>query len=108
VKPRYDVVNNLGAIDEAGIDPIAEKRKAAGVPAFREAAALVHAEHKRGWKNGKNEAQWLSSMEAYAFPAIGGFSVAIIDAPAVRDLPAQIWLQRSRKPRGGCGNAFAR
>ena len=29
---------------EAGIDPIAERRKAAGIPTFREAAAQVHAE----------------------------------------------------------------
>ncbi|MBW8785926.1 MAG: DUF4102 domain-containing protein, partial [Novosphingobium sp.] len=47
---------------EVGIDPVAERRKAAGVPTFREAAALVHAEHKRGWKNGKHQAQWLSSL----------------------------------------------
>ena len=57
---------------EAGIDPKAERRKAAGVPTFAEAAALVHAEHKRGWKNGKHQKQWLSSLKAYAFPAFGG------------------------------------
>ena len=37
---------------EVGIDPIAERRKAAGIPKFREATALVHAEHKLGWKGG--------------------------------------------------------
>jgi hypothetical protein len=49
---------------EVGIDPVAERRKAAGVPTFREAAALVHAEHTDGWKNGKHRAQWLSSSAA--------------------------------------------
>lgn len=84
---------------EEGIDPIAERRRAAGIPTFREAAALVHAEHEKGWKNGKHQAQWLSSLEAYAFPAIGEFSVAAIDAPAVRDLLAQIWLQKPETAR---------
>ena len=37
---------------EAGLDPVAQRRKAAGVPMFREAAAQVLAEPKRGWKNG--------------------------------------------------------
>ncbi|MES2493405.1 MAG: hypothetical protein V4579_09020 [Pseudomonadota bacterium] len=50
---------------EVGIDPVAERRKAAGVPTFRQAAALVHAEHKAGWKNGKHREQWLSTLEIY-------------------------------------------
>src|SRR5919112_2562327 len=36
---------------EAGIDPVAERRRAACIPTFRQAAALVQAEHKTGWKN---------------------------------------------------------
>jgi len=84
---------------EVGIDPVAERRKAAGIPTFREAAALVHAEQKSGWKNGKHQAQWLSTLEAYAFPAIGELSVGIIDAPAVRDLLAAIWLDKPETAR---------
>jgi hypothetical protein len=52
---------------EVGIDPLAERRKAAGIPTFREAAALVYAEQKSGWKNGKHQAQWLSTLEAYDY-----------------------------------------
>ena len=84
---------------EAGIDPIAERRKAAGIPTFREAAALVHAEHKAGWKNGKHQAQWLATLEAYAFPAFGDVSLASIDAPAVRDALALIWLTKPETAR---------
>ena len=84
---------------EAGIDPVAERRKAAGIPTFREAAKLVHAEHKKGWKNGKHQAQWLSSLEAYAFPAFGDVSVALVDAPAVRDALAAIWLAKPETAR---------
>ncbi len=84
---------------EIGVDPVAERRKAAGIPTFREAAAFVHAEHKGGWKNGKHQAQWLSSLESYAFPAIGDWSVATVEAPAVRDLLAAIWLEKPETAR---------
>lgn len=84
---------------EAGIDPSAERRKAAGIPTFRAAAALVHAEHKAGWKNGKHQAQWLSSLEAYAFPEFGDVSVANVDAAAVRDMLAGIWLTKPETAR---------
>jgi len=84
---------------EAGIDPIAERRKAAGIPTFRQAATLAHAEHKGSWANGKHQAQWLSSLEAYAFPAFGDVSVAAVDAPAVRDALAAIWLQKPETAR---------
>ena len=50
---------------EAGLDPVVERRRAAGVPTFREAAAIVYAEQQKGWRNKKHNAQWLSSLEAY-------------------------------------------
>jgi integrase len=84
---------------EAGIDPVAERKKAAGVPTFREAAAIVHAEHKRGWKDGKHQKQWLATLEAYAFPAFGDVAVSAIDAPAVRDALASIWLTKPETAR---------
>ena len=84
---------------EAGIDPIAERRKSAGVPTFREAAALVHAETQKGWRNGKHNKQWLSSLETHCFPAIGDVSVADLAGPAVRDVLAAIWLTKSETAR---------
>lgn len=84
---------------EAGIDPVAERRKAAGIPTFREAAALVHAEHKSGWKNAKHRAQWLTTLESYAFPKFGEWSVADVDSAAVRDALAAIWLTKPETAR---------
>lgn len=84
---------------EAGIDPIAERRKAAGIPTFREATALVYIEQRNSWKNKKHNAQWISSLEAYAFPAIGERSVDKIDGPAVRDVIAAIWLTKHETAR---------
>lgn len=84
---------------EVGIDPVAERRKAAGIPTFRAAATEVHAEHKGGWKNAKHRAQWLSTLETYAFPAFGERSVADVDAAAVRDALAAIWLKKPETAR---------
>jgi Arm DNA-binding domain len=53
---------------EAGLDPVAQRRKAAGIPTFFEVAAQVHADHKKGWKNGKHQDQWIRRLEVYAFP----------------------------------------
>jgi integrase len=84
---------------EAGIDPVAERRKAAGVPTFREAAALVHAETRKGWRNGKHDKQWLASLDAHCFPAIGDVAVSELDGPAVRDVLSAIWLTKPETAR---------
>jgi integrase len=84
---------------EVGIDPVAERRKAAGIPTLREAAALVHAETRKGWRNGKHDKQWLSSLEIHCFPAIGDMSVSNLDGPAVRDVLASIWLTKPETAR---------
>ena len=79
---------------EAGIDPVIQKRKAAGVPTFREAAAVVYDEQRKTWRNAKHNYQWMQSLEAYAFPAIGERSVSEIDGTAVRELLMSIWLTK--------------
>jgi integrase len=84
---------------EAGIDPIAERRKGAVIPTFREAAAKVFAENHKSWKNAKHKAQWLSSLEAYAFPTIGNMPVSAIDAGAIRDVLVAIWLTKPETAR---------
>ncbi|MCJ8158546.1 phage integrase central domain-containing protein [Sphingomonas sp. LaA6.9] len=84
---------------EAGLDPVAERKKAEGIPTFRQAAALVHAEHKKAWRNSKHGAQWLSTLETYAFPTVGDLPVNAVDGPAVRDLLAAIWLEKNETAR---------
>ena len=87
----------------SGVDPVAAKRAAklpdVAMPTFREAAKLAHGEHKGGWKNAKHEAQWVSSLEAYAFPFIGDITVDTIEGPAIRDLLAKIWLAKPETAR---------
>jgi integrase len=78
---------------------VTERRRAAGIPTFREAAAKVHAEHLAGWKNGKHRDQWLTTLANYAFPKFGDVSVANVDAPMVRDALAAIWLVKPETAR---------
>lgn len=76
-----------------GEDPRANRRRAnQSMPTFQEAAEMVHKEHSPSWKNAKHAQQWLSSMEAYAFPHLGNLPVDQIDGPMVRDVLAEIWL----------------
>ena len=84
---------------EAGLDPVAQRRKAAGIPTFREAASQVHAEHKKGWRNGKHQAQWIRTLEVYAFPTLGERPVNEIDGPAVREVLAEIWTEKPETAR---------
>lgn len=83
-----------------GVDPIAERKKQrAMIPTFKEAAISVHAEHKDGWKNGKHQNQWLSTLENYVFPAFGDQLVSEIETPAIRDVLAGIWLSKPETAR---------
>lgn len=82
-----------------GLDPIAARRTVGTTPTFAEAAATVHEEHKRGWRNGKHGAQWLSTLKRYAFPAIGQLQVDAVTTGHVRDLLADIWLTKPETAR---------
>ena len=84
---------------EAGLNPVVERKKAQGIPTFRQAAALVHAEHKGAWSNGKHNVQWLKTLETYAFPTIGDLPVNKVDGPAIRDLLAEIWIEKNETAR---------
>jgi integrase len=83
-----------------GFDPIAERKKVEDpVPSFREAATLVHEEHKAAWKNGKHQDQWINTLTTYAFPKLGDRLVNDIEGPIIRDVLAPIWLAKPETAR---------
>jgi integrase len=88
---------------KAGVDPVEAKRAARqvvlAVPTFREAARLAHGEQQAGWRNPKHRAQWLSSLEAYAFPSLGNETVDQIGGPMIRDALLPIWLEKPETAR---------
>jgi integrase len=85
---------------KAGVDVIAERKKErVEIPTFRSAAKSVHEEHKAAWKNGKHQAQWINTLETYAFPMLGDRLVTEIEGPAIRDVLSPIWLTKPETAR---------
>lgn len=78
------------AIDR-GIDPIAERVRAKAVLRAQQAAdktfeqcARTYVQEKGGeWSNPKHKAQWLSTLETYAFPIIGRLPVSAVNLPHI-------------------------
>lgn len=85
---------------QRGIDPIAERQKdEIKIPTFAEAAKKVHVEQKVGWKNGKHQEQWITTLEKYAFPILGKRLVDDIEGPLVRECLIPIWLKKPETAR---------
>ena len=74
-----------------GGDPLAEKRRSHGMPTFADAAVRVVEQKRAGWRSPRHPQQWLSSLERYAFPRIGGQPVAEVTRADVLDILSPIW-----------------
>ena len=79
---------------KAGLDPVAERQKSRGIPSFREAAEALIKEQSPTWRNEKHAKQWVSTLEAYAFPKLGSISIDRITGPEVREVLLEIWLEK--------------
>ena len=88
---------------KAGIDPSAAWRELeeADKPAvtFEQAAREYHAHVSRSWRNGKHGAQWLTTLDLYAFPSLGKRPVSEIDAPAIQSILLPHWLTKAETMR---------
>ena len=82
-----------------GIDPLEAKRLAREIPTFKAAATAYHTEWKRQRRNEKHEAQWLSTLETYAFPHFGELRIDQVGTGHVRDALADIWLIKPETAR---------
>ncbi len=90
----------LRAIARAGGDPVAEQRKSRVVgPTFRQAAEKVHSENAAAWRNKKHAAQWLKTLDEYAFPHFGDRPVDQISTPDVLRALGAIWLAKPETAR---------
>ena len=88
---------------KAGIDPLAERDRAAaealaaaqaakvaGVT-FREAADIHMKANRDGWRNAKHKQQWENTLSTYAYPVLGDLPVADVDTPHVLKVLEPIW-----------------
>ena len=85
-----------------GLDPIdardnevkareEQTRKARAIPTFKEAAERYFKVHGDKWRNHKHRKQFLSTLEAYAFPKLGALRVDEIATEDVRLAVEPIW-----------------
>ncbi|MEM5290920.1 tyrosine-type recombinase/integrase [Paraburkholderia sabiae] len=87
---------------DGGADPIDARNReqqaasvAAAALTFEKAARELHGELKPGWKNAKHAAQWISTLEAYAFPKIGNKPLGAITPADCADVLRPIWLDKA-------------
>jgi integrase len=87
-------------VARAGGDPIAERRKAREVvPTFEAAAREVHEKHAAAFRNPKHAAQWLSTLETYAFPKFGSRPVDAVESKDILEALSPIWLEKPETAR---------
>ena len=87
---------------KSGADPLAEKREVVfkdRVPAFEVLARQHIAENSHAWRNAKHAAQWLSTLQSYAFPTIGAIKVDEITRKQVVETLSPIWHTKAETAR---------
>jgi integrase len=95
LRDARETAGEMRKLARTGVDPLLARKsekQAIVIPTFREASKLVHAEQKKGWKNGKHGDQWLTTLEKHAWPKLGDILVDQIEGPLIRDVLAEIWL----------------
>jgi integrase len=87
---------------ENGIDPIDAREAArrqvalehAKLIKFKDAAATYMAAHRVAWKNDKHAAQWVSTLQTYAYPVLGDVSMQAIDTALIMKVIEPIWSEK--------------
>ena len=74
-----------------GVDPLAAKRKAAGIPTFAEAATIVFELRRPAWRSARHSEQWMASLTEYAIPRFGNRSIADIQPADVIATLTPLW-----------------
>ena len=77
-----------------GGDPLAEKRRAEGIPTFAEAATRVLEQKRAGWRGPRHSQEWLSSLRRFAFPRIGKVPVSEVTSADVLEILTPLWHRK--------------
>ena len=91
---RKNAHQNLVLVSE-GIDPIEDKKQDSVIPKFEAAARKVHEENRPTWRNPKHAAQFITTLETYAFPIIGNMSVKEINSSHILRILSPIWVTKA-------------
>ena len=91
---RELILNGEDPIKARKADKSARKTDAQALT-FEKAARQVHAALKPGWQNPRHAANWISSLEMYAFPRIGSRKVKDLKASDFADMLRPIWINKA-------------
>jgi integrase len=80
---RQLLADDIDPIEQKKAEKAAKALAAAKAITFSEAAQAYFDQHAKKWKNAKHRAQFLSTLETYAYPIIGRLAVADVDIGAV-------------------------
>ena len=83
----------------AGIDPLQAKQEAHGIPTFEEATYKVYDLNKPTWNNPKHAAQFISTLQTYAFPKIGQLKISDIATSDVMAVLTPFWTVKPETAR---------
>ena len=91
---RRNAHQNLVLVSE-GIDPIEDKKQDTVIPKFEVAARKVYEDNRPTWRNAKHAAQFITTLETYAFPVIGSMSVKEINSSHILRILSPIWVAKA-------------
>ena len=91
---RRNAHQNLVLVSE-GIDPIEDKKQDSVIPKFEVAARKVYEDNRPTWRNAKHAAQFITTLETYAFPVIGSMSVKEIGSSHILRILSPIWITKA-------------
>jgi integrase len=90
----------LRKIARKGGDPLAERRRERRiVPTFEEVAREVHKAHSATFRNPKHAAQWITTLEIYAFPTFGVRHVSEVESKDILEVLLPIWNEKPETSR---------
>lgn len=90
---RKNAHQNLVLVSE-GIDPIEDNKQDKVIPKFEEAARTVYEANRPTWRNAKHAAQFITTLETYAFPVIGNMPVKDISSTHILQILSPIWVTK--------------
>jgi len=93
VEAREQALTNR-KLARSGGNPLQAKREAEAVLTFEEAARKVHALHLPTWRNVKHGAQFIRTLETYAFPIMGKLRVSDVTTVDVLAVLSPIWTEK--------------
>ena len=91
---RRNAHQNLVLVSE-GIDPIEDRKQDSVIPKFEVAARKVYEDNRPTWRNAKHAAQFITTLETYAFPVIGNMSVKEINSSHILRILSPIWVTKA-------------